>query len=146
MNHNHIKKSANESESSSFRKMIAMLIFLFIISFPILPQARINTSATDIINEFYYKGIKTDFAKDGTKFLYYSDKSVTVAYYLNSDDYCTSTVIIPHNLGVLNFYCEKFNKEAVIISDMRWKQYQAKGILYIELIYADDGSYYFRLF
>lgn len=109
-------------------------------------QARVGSKASDIATEFSHKGIQYDRTTDGTRYLWYADKSVTVAYYLDDNSICTSTVIIPVNQGVLNYYCEKFNREAVIISDLSWKLYTKGGVLYIKLIYADDGSYYFRLY
>ena len=29
---------------------------------------------------------------------------------------------------------------------IKWKLYAANGVMDIELVYADDGGYYFRLF
>lgn len=125
----------------------AILLVVVFASFSTLQaQARVGSKASDIATEFSFKGIQYDRTNDGTRYLWYADKSVTVAYYLDDNSICTSTVIIPVNQGVLNYYCEKFNREAVIISDLSWKLYTKGGVLYIKLIYADDGSYYFRLY
>ena len=127
--------------------IIACLLVLgFAVVSSLQAQARVGTKANDIISEFSHKGIQYDRTNDGTKFLWYSDKSVFVAYYLDENSVCTSTVIIPNSQGVLNWYCEKFNREAVIISDTSWKLYTKGGVLYIKLVYTDDGAYYFKLY
>lgn len=125
----------------------AILLVVVFASFSTLQaQARVGYKSTDIMAEFRDKGIKMDVANDGTRYLWYADNVVTVAYYLDNNYVCESTVIIPVNQGTLNYYCEKFNKEAVIISDTKWKLYTANGIMYINLIYDKEGGYYFRLY
>lgn len=128
-----------------FSKVILVTGMILLTTVAATAQARIGSRSSDIMSEFSHKGIQMARADNGTYYLWYKDQSVTVAYYLDDNSYCTSTAIIPHNQGVLNWYCEKFNKEAVIISDTRWKLYTANGVLYIELVYADDGGYYFYL-
>lgn len=123
-----------------------LFVFLVLALSSLQAQARVGSKATDIATEFSHKGIQYDRANDGTRYLWYSDKSVFVSYYLDENSICTSTIIIPNSQGVLNWYCEKFNKEAVIISDTQWKLYTKGGVMYIQLIYTDDGAYYFRLY
>lgn len=137
---------AVEKISVKLLQIVCVLIFIVINVSGLHAQARVGSKATDIATEFSHKGIQYDRANDGTRYLWYSDKSVFVGYYLDENSICTSTIIIPNSQGVLNWYCEKFNKEAVIISDTQWKLYTKGGVMYIQLIYTDDGAYYFRLY
>ncbi len=109
-------------------------------------QARIGSSATDIIREFSDKNLKWDRMNDGTKYLWCDDDRISVYYIMDEKSVCQTTYIIPNNQGVVNYYCEKFNKEAVIISDTQWKLYTNGGVLYIKLIYPESGGYLFMLY
>ncbi|GJQ32170.1 MAG: hypothetical protein HBSAPP04_10090 [Ignavibacteriaceae bacterium] len=123
----------------------AILLFLLLSSIN-FAQARIGSSSSDIFSEFRDKGIQWARTNDGSRYLWYEASNFTVAYYFDGNSYCNLTVVVPHNQGALNFFCEKYNKEAVIISETRWKLYTANGVMDIELVYADDGGYYFRLY
>lgn len=131
---------------TKFKNICLMVIFFFTLSAISLAQARIGSSSSDILSEFRDKGIQWARTDDGSRYLWFEASNVTVAYYFDEKSYCHLTVIVPHNQGALNFYCEKYNKEAVIISETRWKLYTANGVMDIELVYADDGGYYFRLY
>ena len=135
---------------SSGNKCYGYTIFALIVLMAIVgelkAQARIGSSATDIIREFSDKNLKWDRMNDGTKYLWCDDDRISVYYIMDEKSVCQTTYIIPNNQGVVNYYCEKFNKEAVIISDTQWKLYTNGGVLYIKLIYPESGGYLFMLY
>ena len=141
-----INKHAGVFMKTKFKYICVMAIFFFMMPSINLAQARIGSTSNEIISEFREKGIQWGRADDGSRYLWYEAGNFTVAYYLNENSYCYLTLVVPHNQGALNFFCEKYNKEAVIISETKWKLYTASGVMDIELIYADDGGYYFRLY
>ncbi|KAB2908124.1 MAG: hypothetical protein LC102_06490 [Ignavibacteriales bacterium] len=130
------------------KSLFAVIFALFIAAGTVetsYAQARIGSTSYDIISEFRSEGITWQTANDGEKYLACNLTRAFVCYFFDDDDRCSLTLVFPKRQGDLNFYCQKYNDEAVIISDTKWKLYLKEGILNIELIYTDEGSYFFRI-
>jgi len=97
-------------------------------------QARLGSTESEIRKDFSGTSFKIDRTDDGTKYIYYENNEMVVFYYLNDDNECFVTRIIPRQ-GTLNYLVEKYNKSYVIISDTKWKMYTDNGIVNIDLTF-----------
>lgn len=126
-------------------KKTLLTILFGITSLVIFGQARLGSTATEIKTEFWESSynLKSGYTDDYDYYITITTDNATVTYFFNSDKVCTLTAIIPDNQGALNFYVELYNKKYVIVSNTEWKMYSNNGIAKINLIYPDDGGYYF---
>jgi hypothetical protein len=117
---------------------IALLISLQILCTNALAQARLGSTEKEIRNDFSEHYIKTGYANDGSKYIYWENNEMLVAYYFNKESICESCAIFTKTQGVLNYLVEKYNKNYVIISETKWKMYSENGIMNIELFFEKD--------
>lgn len=108
-------------------------------------QARLNSTMTEIREEFsdWRYNLKTGYDRDGDFYISVETDRATVIYFFDNRNLCYITIIVPDDQGALNMYVELYNSRYVILSTTRWRMYTANGLAEIELVYSDDGSYYF---
>ncbi|MBX7242594.1 MAG: hypothetical protein K1X92_12705, partial [Bacteroidia bacterium] len=126
------------------KHIILILVLIFCINYT-RGQARIGDTEWEIRDEFSEKTFKSGTDSDGDKWISMETSISTVRYYFNAlhEWQCYLTMIIPDNQAALNYLVEKYNKEYVIISETSWKMYGNNGIMKINLIFAEEGGYYF---
>jgi hypothetical protein len=119
---------------------------LTIISIVAYSQARLGYTASEIKSEFWESRYKLTSGYTTDKSVYYITivtNRASVIYYFDTDKVCTLTIIAPDDQGALNYYVELYNRQYVIVSSTKWKMYTDNGFSNVELIYPDDGGYYF---
>lgn len=126
-------------------KKTLLTILFGITNLVIFGQARLGSTATEIKTEYWESSynLKSGYTDDYVYYITITLVNAKVMYFFNSDKVCILTSIIPNNQGALNFFVELYNKQYVIISNTEWKMYSNNGIAKINLIYTDDGDYYF---
>jgi len=125
--------------------MKKILFFVLIsVSFQTSAQCvRRNSTESEIRSECGYQNYKINFTDSGIRYLSFTNDEGTINHYFNEDGYAYVVIFFPANQGKLNTYVEKYNNQYVIVSDSQWKMYNNNGIMKIELIFAEDGGYYF---
>lgn len=118
---------------------LTIVLFFLVQAFctEVSAQARLGSTESEIRKDFSGTSFKIARTDNGTKYIYYENNEMVVAYYLNDDNECFRTSIIPTQ-GTLNYLVEKYNKSYVIISDTKWKMYTDNGIVNIDLTF-DNG-------
>lgn len=124
---------------------ITFVILLQILCSNAIAQARLGSTESQIRKDFSDRYFERGTANDGTKYIYWSDESMIVAYYLDSKNVCQSCAIFPKKQGTLNYLVEKYNKNYVIVSETQWKMYSDNGIMNIELVF-DNGNAIIKFF
>jgi hypothetical protein len=127
------------------KKPILLLITIFGIFTNLAAQARLGSTSSAIQTEFSaseYK-LESGITDDSVLYIAIEMPRSTVIYYFNKTLICFMTLIFPDDQGALNYYVEQYNKSYVIISAKQWRAYLEEGIADIDLIYAEDGVYYF---
>ncbi len=126
------------------KALFTCVVFVFLQSFS-WGQARLGSSAKDILEEFNESSYEREsgYTDDLTYYITIKTSRASVVYFFDSDNYCDRCIIIPEDQGALNFYVEQYNKQYVILSSKAWKMYTSSGIANIDLVYGDDGMYYF---
>ena len=126
-------------------KRTILTILFGITSVIVLGQARLGSTASEIKSEFWESSYKqkSGYDKEGDYYITIETGRATVMYYFDTDKVCIATVIVPDNQGALNFYVELYNERYVIVSSTQWKMYSKGGISNIELVYPEDGGYFF---
>ena len=127
-------------------KKILLFILFAICSKVSFSQSRIGYSESEIREEFWesYYHFVSDYDKNGNYYSAMTTNLATVFYYYNSDKECVMTFIVPNNQGALNTIVELYNKQYVIVSPTKWKMYAKYGVCEIELVYKEEGKYYFK--
>lgn len=124
---------------------IFLLILFHVFSASLFSQARIGSSVTEIKNEFWERkyNLTPEYDEYGDYFITIETSLATVFYYFDSDNICNTTLIVPNDEGILNYYVELYNKQYVILSPTKWKMYNNYGYYEIELCFLDDGISFF---
>ena len=127
------------------------LLFIFTLFFTLAifnsnAQARLGYSSNEIRSEFSASKYKLTSGNldDGQYYINITTNYSFVFYYFNQDYICNSTAIVPKNQKVLNALVENYNENYVKTSATSWDAYLDGGILKINLIYPDEGGYYFK--
>lgn len=126
-------------------KLYIYLLIVFLFTVNSFSQARLGSFAEEIKNEFWEDeyGLKEGYTDDNIYYLSLRMDRVSVLYYFNYDKICQFTIIIPDDQGALNYIVENYNNQYVIVSSTEWKMYSKNGISKIQLIYDEEGGYYF---
>jgi hypothetical protein len=126
-------------------KRTMLLFMLTMLCLAAFCQARLHTSAAEIREEFSESryDLKSGYDNDGDFYIRIFTERATVFYYFNSKSICYMTIIKPDDQGALNYYAELYNKQYVVISPTKWRMYSEGGIADIELVYPEDGGFYF---
>jgi len=126
-------------------KNISFIAAMLLITSASFSQARLNTSLADIRAEFTESRYSLDsgYDSDGDLYIRIFTQRATVLYYFNKQRICYMTIIVPDDQGALNYYAELYNRQYVIISPTKWRMYSEHGIAEIELIYPEEGGFYF---
>ncbi len=126
------------------KKTILFLVFI-ILSINGIAQARLNSTLSEVREEFsdWRYNLKSGYDSDGDFYISIETERATVIYYFDDSNLCYATIIIPDDQGALNMYAELYNSRYVIISNTQWRMYGENGIAEIELVYSDNGTYYF---
>lgn len=119
-----------------------ILITLMALATGVHAQSRIGYSLQEIRKEFSSKPQETGRFDDGSPYLVVTMERASVMYLLNSKNVCIATAILPNDRGSLNWYVERYNREAVILSDRKWRLYGDGWILDCEL-FDHEGKFYF---
>lgn len=129
------------------KRTLFCLVLFFSIVHVIGAQARLGSTSKEIRSEFSAKehGLKSGNFCDGTFYIQITTNLATVIYYFDKSMICCMTLIAPDDIGALNYYVELYNKSYVIISSRKWRAYLENGIADIDLVYPEDGGYYFYL-
>lgn len=119
--------------------------FMLLTTVSLFGQARLGSSALEIRQEFnsIASDLKSGYNEDGSYFISIRTDRALVYYYFDENKVCNATGIAPHNQGFLNFYVEDYNSKYVILSETKWKMYSGGGVATVELIFPDDGGYFF---
>jgi hypothetical protein len=126
------------------KRLLFIILFVFACSMA-FTQSRIGYSVSEITREFsesHYNLIGR-YIKDNTYYMTMSIYNASVGYLFDSNNICNATLIIPNNQGALNYYVESYNKRYVVVGPRQWKMYSTGGISTIDLIYTDEGGYFF---
>ena len=126
-------------------KKILLTLFFMVMGITIFGQSRLGSTVSDIKSEFWEKKYdrKSGYTDNNQYYITIKTERANVIYYFDSNNVCNLTAIIPDNQGALNFYVQLYNERYVIVSSTKWKMYSNNGIADIELIYPEDGGYYF---
>ncbi len=126
------------------KKIITSIAFA-LITLCAFSQSRLGSSASEIKSEFWESSynLSSGYSKNGTYYISIQTERATANYLFDDEGICNICMIIPDNQGALNFYVELYNTKYVIVSSTKWKMYSNNGIANIELIYPEDGGYYF---
>ncbi len=124
------------------------IILIFSFFYKSSAQARLGSTKDVILKEFkdleYKTELKSKFYEGQEHwFIKVNFKLCVATYFLDKDDICIYTIIKPKSQGSLNYFVEDYNKKYVIVSDKKWRMYTKEGIAYIELVFGDNGNYYF---
>lgn len=117
------------------------VITALIISISANSQARLNTPAQDIYDEFEPENIK--YINDSTVGLYltfYPDPNVLVNYYLNADSICTSVTVQTFTKEMTDFIINNYTIKGYLKTDTGWLMKNDYGISKITHIIEKDGS------
>ncbi len=124
------------------KKAILSLIF----ALPLIcnAQAYLGSTASEIKANQPDRVFKTDYAKDGTKYMYTEMTLGTFYYYFDiATGLSNMCMQIPNDLTALNTQVEVYNKKYVIKSETAWKAYLEGGaIINIKLKYDEDTKLY----
>lgn len=127
------------------KKLILTAIIL--LSFKAQSQSRLGFSYADILTEFKVKyDYTTGYSEDLGKYLRFDMITADVTYYFNQENTCYTVILIPDSEEDMHSYVEKYNSKYTIIDDVTWKVYSNGGTVTIELMYADNGGYFFLFF
>jgi len=126
-------------------KETIIAIVLILLSIHVFSQARLNSTASEIREEFSdaQYNLTSGFDDDGDYYISLKTEHSNVIHYFNDNYLCYVTIIIPNDQGALNMFVELYNSRYVIISDVKWKMYTSTGLADIELIFGENGGYYF---
>lgn len=126
-----------------------ILIFCLFISCIGYSQARMGYEYNDILSEFafdYEFDYTAGYEEKLGKYLAFYVGTGTIFYYFNEEDICYTSMIIPTKKVDLHYYIEKYNGTYTIIDDHTWHMYDKGVVIIIELIYVEDGGYYFLFY
>jgi hypothetical protein len=126
--------------------IVAVVFLSFCLITTSLSQTKLGFSEKEIKTYLQENKIsyETGTSKDQKPFIMAEHENVNVIYYFNNEKtVCTTNVVIPDDLSMLNTLVEKYNNTYVIISETEWRFYTEKYPLKIKLIYGDNGLYFF---
>lgn len=110
-------------------------------------QSRLGYSYSEILTEFKVKyDYTTGFSEELGKYLQFDMGTASLTYYFNNDNYCYTVILLPTTKEDMHAYIEKYNNKFTIISDTEWKMYGNGVTVTIELIYVEDGGYFFLFY
>lgn len=126
-----------------------LVLLCLVVSFAGHSQARMGYSYEEIKSEFAY-----DYNYDYTagydeklgKYLQFYVGTGSIYYYFSSDNVCNIMIILPKTKADLHYYIEKYNASYAIIDDHTWHLYDHGVIVVIELMYVEDGGYFFLFY
>lgn len=124
--------------------LISIINLLLAISANVLSQSRLNSSASEIMEEFSEKGIIKDITKDGNAYLLLDQDNYLVYYILNEEDICECCLIIPNDDLSINSIAEYYDKSYVRLNNHKWKAYFGTNVAIISLEKMDNGSVVFN--
>lgn len=120
----------------------AMALFWSSLAFS---QARLGSTAIEIREEFsdstYH--LEEGVTDSGSPFISVELDRSSAMYMLNDEDICALTFIVPDDPGALNGMVEEYNNRYVIISPTEWRMYGEGGYADVQLVFLDDGRFYF---
>jgi hypothetical protein len=127
------------------KKLILTAIIL--LSFKAQSQSRLGFSYSEILTEFKAKyEYTTGYSEDLGKYLRFDMLTADVTYYFHEDNTCYTVILIPDSEEDMHSYVEKYNSKYTIIDDANWKAYSNGSVVNIELLYAENGGYFFLFF
>lgn len=125
------------------KKLFVMMALVMCFVGASFAQAHIGSTASEI--KSFHPGVafQTDYAEDGTKYMFAEMPLGIFFYYFNSygvSEYC---IQVPYTMGDLNLQVEIYNGKYVILSDNSWKAYlEGGGTMNIELTYWEEQELY----
>lgn len=128
--------------------MKKLILFIFLaISFISQSQSRLGYSYTEIRKEFGGKYEYTSGYSDKLgKYLEFYTEISTINYYFDYNNTCNLVLVLPKSPEDLHYHIESYNSRYVIVDDDKWKIYIDGEIVNVELLYAEDGGYFFMFY
>ena len=117
-------------------------LITFLLTSTTYGQARINYSKTEIELEWIDLGKHDQSIED--RWISYNFPLAEVMYLFNKENVCHTTLILPKNGDGLQFFINKYNKDLTLVSEFRWVLIENGINMYVELLFLEDGTYYFR--
>ena len=110
-------------------------------------QSRLGYSYSEILTEFKPKyEFTTGFSEELGKYLQFNMITASLTYYFNAENLCYTVILLPSSKEDMHAYIEKYNNKFTIISDTEWKMYGDGVTVTIELIYVEEGGYFFLFY
>jgi hypothetical protein len=120
-----------------------LLLFFAFTGLDSIAQARLGHTRTDIFETFKEYNPTFEIKEDGSRLIHFKMDRALVFQYLNENDICNMSVIVPIDQGDLNFFVEMYNRQYVIVDERNWKMYAENGeIASIELVHHDDLTFF----
>jgi hypothetical protein len=125
--------------------MLIMLVgvVMMIISYPAKAQARIGYSPQEIREEFKDRfTVESGKTDNGIRYVTVEHTDFLAAHYMDDNNTCVMSVIIPRDNAKLHGLIEHYNSRHVIINQKTWRAYLEGGVLECTLV-NNDGGYFF---
>ena len=126
------------------KKIISIIVLLSTIILTANSQARMWSTADEIMTEFKEQNPLKETDEDGSKYIQIDFTGFAMFYYyLNDDNKCYECFIMPDDEGDLHGIIERYNNKYVVVSDTQWKFYSGISVCYIKLRETKTGLAYF---
>ena len=122
------------------KKLLFILLLIPILSFS---QAKIGYTKSALIKELTSHGYEVreiEHNSNHISLIVQIDTLVIVSHSI-IDDFSYSSIIIPKDKSVINYYIKRYNEEYVPTAHNKWLAYLQHYICEIELVYDEDLGY-----
>lgn len=116
-----------------------IILFMLLMSIPVMAQVRLGFSIDSIMKEYSsreYQGMK-DTLNSGNTFYAITTSFAKIYYYFDEYKNCYMVQIIPINSEYLNSYTQRYNTNYTVLSLKSWRAYLPQIIADIRLEYPD---------